>query len=344
MSRKQIRFMKQMGLDKKVNSLFDFTIKSIVDSIEEFENYRFEYNGVEYDLESIMILLPPLLGSMKDGDNLLKRTLYTEYINSSKDNNEIYKSSPISAMGALINDIFERYSKCGLDANLIRAIAIAKKANLYNGDLGGYNFDILEKTLDDNYFDGENENGELTLSQLFNSAVNNFSYRLLFNNDMVVEDFVSLYLIICAKEFDPELDDIFRFIKVLMDYFISTKQKKKLIIPIEISGDLEKDICDINADYLDILHYLDNENLLLLSLLDIIDFTDEERDTLALYQMVYKFILMDFCYKSLSVNRLNSLDQLKALHSKEISSIKKEQKKMLRQLKDSNKKISDKDL
>ena len=271
MSRKEMRFMKQIGVNKKINELFDSTVKSIMNNVENFDNYRFEYDDIEYDLEPIMILLPLLLGALKNGDRLLKKELYDKHIKNYYSNNELYKSNPISNMANLI--IFEGYSKCGLDVSLLRSIAIAKKMNLYKGDLGGYNFEILKKSSNEKCFYEENEEGELTLSQIFNSALNNFSFRL-FKNNLVREDFIFLYLLISGKEFVLEEDNFLKFIKLLMDYFIYTKKKENFVMPLDISGDLEEDINNIDNDYLEILNYLNNENILALALLEVIDFTD----------------------------------------------------------------------
>lgn len=344
MSRKFKRFVKQTGLDKALDDYISITISESVKYLEEFKNYRFEVGYTEYDLEPLIILLPVIFESETNGIDIFKKEIYENIINRVKDDGKIYEKNPASQMGSLLSDLYEEMEDRGLKINLNRALEIARKLNLYDGDVGGYDFSILETMSGKSFFYKKNNDNKITLSQAFESAISIYCFKF-FKQKNIPSDFMSTYIFVCSLEDEAkELNDVVKFIKVVMEYFLQYSIKddyteEDFPLKFNVSGDIKEDVKNINPDYLNILNCLNNDSLLAFTLCP----SNEDDVFIDYYSKIFMYVLLDFSYKLLYINRRESLKELKAFQKAQLSSSLKEQKKLNKEIKSLKKTISTKE-
>lgn len=347
MSRKFKRFMKQIGFNKSLHEFLSSIMSDCTDNLIDFCEYRFEVNDVEYDIEPLIMIMPLLFNTDLNGIDIFKKGIHDMVIYREDDDGAIYDKSPVNRVGSLLNTIFNSMGENGLTISLLRSYEIVKYLGLYDGDFGGYDLSTLDDLTNEQFFNRRNDNNKITLSQIFETAVDTYAFKV-FGADLIPSNFISLFFFISTIEDESEeLNDIISFIRVVMEYFLESVincPKEEFPLTFSISGDIEKDIKEINPDYLNLLDYLKNNNLIVSTLLDNkFTMTIDESLTIDYYSKIYCYIMLDFSYKLLYMNRRDSLKEIKLHHKSEIANYLKQEKKLHKEIKSLKKSLSSKD-
>lgn len=330
-SRELRRGLRHSSFSKDIEKSFYTAMDDIKGDLVPLKELKLKVDNKEYELIPLMILFLNILGVKSKEINF--DLIHFELAKRMREIDYTKPNVKVQLIGANVLNIINNFEDSGLLVDIHRTTEVARSLGIYNDDYGDCDVEgYLNGSIDELFdiVDLCDRLNNVYLSSLYGYALD--LYSMFYVTKDITLPVIQLYLVLCSLEDEGK---VYKMLKVFMEYYLrgnlSDSFDEETTYIGKVSGDIVKDLSDLDESYVAILNMLEFDKIKEDYVEYKGEFESEALDILNYFKM---------CELSCSVDSLHKVFLLK--HTDDLRDLKNESNSKYKELYRANKSLNKK--